>query len=79
LARTDRAIGSITGDELRLIAAVLDRVGRSWLARRLMPRDVRDKALACTMIAATLARTPAERQPSLQEQIRLQMLKGKEA
>lgn len=78
LARSDSAIGSITGDELRLIASVLDSASRSWFMRRFVPKEMRDKALSMRMIAATLARTPAERLPSLNEQIRLAMLKGKQ-
>ncbi len=76
LARNDRAIGSITGDELRLIAGVLESASSSWFMRRFLPKAMRSESLKFRMIAATLARTPAERQPSLQEQIRLSMLKG---
>lgn len=77
LARNDRAIGSITGDECRLIAAVLEKASRSWFFRLFLPAPFRAQALAMRMLAATLSRTPAERQPSLNEQIRLAMLKGK--
>lgn len=79
LSRTDRAIASITSDECHLIASVLDIVVvlcHSWIFKYLIPKALRDKTLAMRMLAATLSRTPEERQP-LGEQIRLAMDKDR--
>lgn len=73
LSKTDRAIGAITTDECHLIAAVLDLASRSRIVRWLMPKAMREKQLALRMLAATLGRTPEERAPSLQTQIKLTM------
>ncbi len=73
LARNDRAIGAITTDECHLIAAVLDLAARSRLVRWCLPKPVRQQALAMRMLAATLGRTPEEREPSLATQIKLKM------
>ncbi len=79
LVRMDTAIGAITTDECLLIATILDRLGRSWFLRLFLPKAIRSKDLEMRMIAATLGRTPEERQPSFQEQIRLAMIKGEAA
>ncbi len=73
LARSDRAIGSITGEECHLIAAVLDLAARSRLVRWRLPKALRERALSMRMLSATLGRTPEEREPSLQSQIKLKM------
>ena len=73
LSRSDRAIGAITTDECHLIAAVLDLASRSRLVRWRLPKALRDKQLAMRMLSATLGRTPAEREPSLQNQIKANM------
>lgn len=59
----DRAIGSITTDECKIIAAVLDLAARRWWIRIFMPKLLRREALKMRMLAAVLGRTPAERQP----------------
>lgn len=69
IVRTDPAIASITTDECRAIAAVLDRAARQWWRRIARPHE----ALSFRMLAATLGRTAAERQPSFQEKVRLHM------
>lgn len=69
IVRTDPAIASITADECRAIAVVLDQAARRWWRRVLRP----DEALSFRMLAATLGRTAAERQPSFQERVRLHM------
>jgi hypothetical protein len=73
LARTDRAVGSITTDECHMIAAVLDSASRNPVVRLFLPKAIRKKQLAMRMLAATLGRTPDEREPSLQAQIRREM------
>jgi hypothetical protein len=73
LSKSDRALGAVTTDECHLIAAVLDLAARSWFVRWLLPRAYRDKALPMRMLAATFGRTPEEREPSLQQQIRIKM------
>ncbi len=73
MARSDKAIGSITSDECHLIAAVLDLAARSRLIRACLPKECRGKALAFRMLAATLGRTPSEREPCLATQIKLKM------
>lgn len=76
LTKSDRAIGSITTEECHLISKALDwsvTMQNSWWMRVFIPRDLKEKALAIRMLAATLSRTPNERQPSLNEQIRLSM------
>ncbi len=76
LTRSDKAIGSITSEECKLISKALDwsvTMQNSWWLRRMMPQELKDKALAIRMLAATLSRTPEERQPCLNEQIRLSM------
>jgi DNA-binding TFAR19-related protein (PDSD5 family) len=73
LSRSDRAIGAITADECRLMAAVLDVTARSRLVRFLLPKEHRAKALELRMLAAILGRSPSEREPSVQAQIKLAM------
>lgn len=73
LARSDRAIGSITTEECHMIAAILDRAAKSWLFRFRLPRKYKDKTLEMRMLSAVLGRTPEEREPSMQEAIRMQM------
>ncbi len=73
LAKSDRAIGSITTDECHLIATVLDSAARNPVVRLFLPKPIRRQQLAMRMLAATLGRTPAEREPSLQAQIRRNM------
>ncbi len=73
LVRSDRAIAAITTDECHLIASVLDLAARNWFVRVLLPKKDRDNALSFRMLAATLSRTPAEREPSIGEQIRISM------
>jgi len=72
LVKSDTAIAAITTDECKLIARVLEEASRSWLRRIRRPHE----AFALKMIAATLGRTPAERQPSFQEKVRLSMTGG---
>lgn len=73
LSRSDRAIGSITTDECHLIGRLLDVMARRWIVRWFLPKEIRSKVFELRMIAATLSRTPAEREPSLGEQIRISM------
>ncbi len=72
LSKSDRALGSVTTDECHLIAAVLDLAARSRLIRACLPKQHR-KPLSLRMLAATFGRTPEEREPSLQQQIKLKM------
>ncbi len=72
LCRSDRAIGSITTDECQLIASVLDLAARSRIVRACLPKEHR-QPLALRMLAATLGRSPAEREPCLATQIKLKM------
>lgn len=77
LVRSDRAIGAITTDECHLIAVVLDAASKSWLFRRALPAKFRD-GLPMRMLASTLSRTPAEREPeSLNVQIWREMQRDK--
>lgn len=71
----DTAIGAITMQECKLIAAILKAASESWLLRLLLPADIRRRSLEMAMLAATLDRTPKERIP-LESQIRLAMERG---
>lgn len=76
LVRTDAAIAGVTGDECHFIASVLEFVlvlKQKWYLRWLIPRKIRDESFRLKMIAAVLGRTAKEREPSLNEQIRLAM------
>lgn len=76
LARTDKAIASITTDECHFIASVLLFVwsmNQKWYLRWLLPRQLKDEAFRMKMIAAVLGRTAKEREPKIGEQIRLAM------
>lgn len=77
LSRSDRAIGAITTDECHLIAAVLNSAAQHWAVRLFLPKPLRKETLKFRMLAATLGRTPEERAPSLQTQIKLSMDAGK--
>lgn len=70
LSRSDKAIGSITTDECKLIAQVLDSAARNPVVRLFLPKPLRKQQLAMRMLAATLGRTPNEREPSLQAQVK---------
>lgn len=75
LAFSDRAIGSITAAECKLIAASLDLVSTfldRWLLRRFIPHALREQGLSIRMLAAVLGRTPEEKIPLLEE-IRMAM------
>lgn len=79
LIRHDRAIGAITADDCRIIGAVLDWVAElsaHWLFKYILPAEFKDKIFLFKMLAATLSRTPEERQ-SFTEQIRQAIDKGK--
>jgi hypothetical protein len=77
IVKSDRATAAITTDECKMIAAVLDLAARSRLIRACLPKQYRHQALAFRMLAATLGRTPAEREPSLETQIRREMAAAK--
>ena len=78
LARDDRAIGAVTADECKLIAAVLNAASESWLFRRRLPIEYRDRKLAMSMLAGTLNRTPEERDTSsIQVKILREMQRAK--
>lgn len=78
LARSDRAIGAVTTDECRMIAAVLDAASRSWLFRRHLPAEFRGRALGMRMLSGILARSPAERDTSsIQVKIYQEMQRAK--
>lgn len=62
LVRSDRAIAAITGEELRLISALLEAAASSWLFRKTLPKELRSP-LPMRMLASTLNRTPKEREP----------------
>lgn len=81
LVRSDTSIASITGDECRFIATVLEWafvISQSWTGKVIMSKSLRDKALSMRMLAATLGRTPEERTPSFREQIRIAMQSGED-
>lgn len=76
LVRADVAIASITTVECHLVAEalrVLANLSRSIFFRWLIPASLRHQALSLTMLSAVLGRTPAEREPCLNEQIRIAM------
>jgi hypothetical protein len=76
LVRTDGAIAGITGEECHFIASVLTFVwflDKKWYLRWLIPKKIRNEAFRMKMIAAVLGRTAKEREPSLNEQIRVAM------
>lgn len=79
LAKRDRAIAAITSRECRLIAEALGFID-SCLRRRLfkfiIPKSLRNEALAIRMLAAILSRTPEET-VSLNTQIQMAMDKDK--
>lgn len=71
----DRAIASITAEECKLIAKALDYVGtRGFFGTMFLPEDLRGRSLTLKMLSATLGRTPEEREPSLQTQIKIAMV-----
>lgn len=76
LVRTDGAIAGITGEECHFIASVLTFVwliNTKWWLRWVIPKRIRDEAFRLKMVAAVLGRTQKEREPSLNEQIRIAM------
>lgn len=76
LVESHREIAAVTGDELRLVARLLSAAGDSWLLRRLLPKDMRDKAFAFRMLAATFSKAPPERAGSFEKQVRVLMRSG---
>lgn len=79
LSKTDTAIGSITAEECRLMATAMDWLATAsthWLLKYFFPKEMRGKTLPLKMLAATLGRTPEERQ-TLVTQIQLAMNKDK--
>lgn len=78
IAKSDRAVGAITTDECRLVAAVLDAASKNWFFRLTLPKEHREKGLSMRMLAGVLNRTPAERTPvTLQVQIYNEMQRNK--
>lgn len=76
MIRTDPAMASITSEECQLAAAVLDEfvsLAGSRFAKYFLPKELRAKAFHARMLSAVLGRTPSEREPGLNEQIRRKM------
>ena len=80
LVRSDRAIAMISTDDCHDLAFLLDTVFQSWFIRLFLPRSLKLKEMSFRMLAATLGRTPSEREPdAIQAQIHLAMQRDAEA